>query len=70
MSRGNDFQEIIGAIFTIIVFIIIVGALISTLGSSMAGLAGVIIFIFFIGVLVIIIGLIISIFKMLSKLFG
>lgn len=70
MSRGNDFPEIISAIFAIIVFILIGGVLIQSLGTmtSVIGNFGGLLSLFMIIVFIlIIIKLVKSIFDMFSN---
>lgn len=65
MARKSDFEEIIGSIFAIVVFIMIGGTLITALGDPI-GLTGLFSLIFVVGGLLIIIALIIKILNFLG----
>jgi len=64
MAR-NEFQEIVGGLFAIIIFFIIGGVIISSLGDPI-GLNGLFSFIFVIGAAVIVMAIIVKIINFLG----
>ena len=66
MARGNNIQEILGMILTIVVFFIVGGAIVNSMGSAgnNVGLEGIITFVFVIGGIAIIGGLLAKIFNL------
>jgi len=69
MPRGNDFQEIVGGIFAIIVFIIIGSAIAGSLATSI-DFSGIISGVFILGMVIIGLALAIKIFKIFEDMFN
>jgi len=65
MSRGNDFQDIVGAVFALIVFGMIGGVMVSALGDPI-GFTGLFSLIFILGGVSIGVALIKMIFKLIE----
>jgi hypothetical protein len=68
MGRNNDFQEIIGGVFALIIFIMIGGVMVTSLGDPI-GFTGLFSVIFGFGALIIGIALIRMIIKLFEGIF-
>lgn len=68
MGRNNDFQEIVGGIFALIVFVMIGGVMVTSLGDPI-GFTGLFSLIFVLGGITIGIALIRMIIKMFEDIF-